>query len=144
MENPFSYKSSNDATGFLLWQVHNKWSREIKKALLPLGLTHTQFVILASAYWLILHGENITQIQIAQHANADVMMTSNILRTLQKKGLISRKEHQTDTRAKVIQVTDEGIAVLKKAVTAVESFDRKFFNAIDDTDSFNKALLQLL
>ena len=144
MENPFSYKSANDATGFLLWQVHNLWSREIKKALLPLNLTHTQFVILASSYWLILNGENITQIQIAHHAHADVMMTSNILRTLQKKELITRKEHQIDTRAKVISLTKEGIKILKKAVVAVETFDRHFFNALDDTANFNRDMLQLL
>ena len=143
-KNPFSVKKSNEATGFLLWQVHNYWQREIKKCLIDLDLTHTQFVILASAYWLILHQDLVTQTQVANHANTDVMMTSNILRTLEKKKMVIRKEHQTDTRAKTVTLTDAGIDVLTKAVKKVETFDRDFFGKLENTANFNAELLQLL
>ncbi len=143
-KNPFSVEKSNDATGFLLWQVHNYWQREIKKCLIDLDLTHTQFVILASAYWLILHQDLVTQIQVAKHANTDVMMTSNILRTLEKKKFIMRQEHLTDTRAKTIELTDLGIDVLTEAVKKVETFDRDFFGKLENTTNFNAELLQLL
>ena len=143
--NPFSYKKATDSTGFLLWQVHNLWQREIKKNLKPLDLTHTQFVILANAHWLVLHNEtDITQIDIAQHAKTDIMMTSNVIRTLEKKGFISRREHETDTRAKVVQLTEKGLEILKKAVTKVEAFDRNFFSKLKDTTTFNRELIILM
>jgi len=85
--NPFSYKTAKEATGFLLWKTHNYWQREIKKCLKPFDLTHTQFVILANAQWLILHQDIVTQIDIAKHAQVDIMMTSNVIRTLEKKAL---------------------------------------------------------
>lgn len=143
-KNPFSVKKSNDATGFLLWQVHNYWQREIKKCLIDLDLTHTQFVILAGSYWLFLHQDLVTQTQVAKHSNTDVMMTSNILRTLEKKKFVIRKEHQTDTRAKTVELTETGIDVLTRAVKKVETFDRDFFGKLENITNFNAELLQLL
>lgn len=143
-ENPFSYKEANDATGFLIWQVHNYWQREIKKNLKEFDLTHTQFVILANAYWLILKKEIVTQIEIAEHAKTNVMMTSNVIRTLEKKGFIKRTEHKTDTRAKTVVLTKTGLEVLKKAVKKVETFDRKFFSKTKNISKFNEELLRLL
>lgn len=35
-------------------------------------------------------------------------MVSKVLRTLEDKGFITRKEHETDTRAKVISLTING------------------------------------
>ena len=143
-ENPFRYKEANDATGFLIWQVHNFWQREIKKNLREFDLTHTQFVILASTYWLILKNKMVTQIEIAQHAKTNVMMTSNVIRTLEKKRFLEREEHPTDTRAKIVVVTKEGAKVLKKAVKKVETFDQAFFGKIKNVTNFNKDLLSLL
>ena len=143
-ENPFSYKSANDATGFLLWKTHNLWHREIKKSLKALDLTHTQYVVLANTQWLILKNGAVTQIEIAQHAQIDVMMTSNVIRTLEKKEILTRIEHKTDTRAKSVNLTRKGRALLKKALKKVEDFDKAFFSALKNTSSFNKELLRLL
>ena len=99
-ENIFSYKTPNDATGFLLYKTHMYWQREIKRSLKPIGLTHTQFVILANTYWLFLQNNQLTQIEIAQHTKMDTMMTSNVLRIFEKKKLLKRSQYHTDTRAK--------------------------------------------
>ncbi len=143
-KNPFSFQKANDSTGFLLWQTHNLWQREIKKSLKEFDLTHTQFVVLASAYWLILQNGTITQIDIAQHAKIDVMMTSNVVRTLERKRLIIREEHATDTRAKVVVLTEKGLEVLNAAVKRVEKFDRFFFKKLENIGAFNEELLRLL
>ncbi|MGA7719963.1 MAG: hypothetical protein WCA84_02175 [Ignavibacteriaceae bacterium] len=50
-EKIFSVSTPEESTGFLLWQVTNLWQREIKKALSIYGLTHSQFVLLASILW---------------------------------------------------------------------------------------------
>jgi DNA-binding MarR family transcriptional regulator len=141
---PFSYKSAEEATGFLLWKTHNYWQREIKKCLKPFDLTHTQFVVLANAQWLVLHQDSVSQIDIAKHAQIDVMMTSNVIRTLEKKDFILRKTHQIDTRAKVISLSKSGLLVLTEAIKAVEAFDKVFFGQLEDEKSFNASLLQLL
>ncbi|WP_336960080.1 MarR family winged helix-turn-helix transcriptional regulator [Chryseobacterium contaminans] len=144
-DNTFSVQKAEDSSGFLLWQVTNLWQREIKKALLPFDLTHSQFVILASTHWLSLQKTEVTQIILSHHTKIDPMTTSQVLRALQKKEFISRKEHVTDTRAKTIEITATGKKIIKKAVVAVENFDREFFSRLETSQQeFNGNLKSLL
>lgn len=144
-DNTFSVEKPEQSSGFLLWQVTNLWQREIKKALEIYNLTHSQFVLLASIHWLSLHGKDVTQIVLSAHTKIDPMTTSTVLRTLQKKDLIHRQEHATDTRAKTISLTQNGISITKQAVVTVENFDKQFFSILESkTASFNQNLLKLL
>lgn len=144
-DNTFSVEKSEDSSGFLLWQVTNLWQREIKKALEPFDLTHSQFVLMASIHWLTLHKQDVTQVLLSSHTKIDPMTTSTVLRTLQTKGFLQRQEHQTDTRAKTVELTDNGKKVIKQAVKTVEAFDKSFFGVLGDkTDIMNEQLLTLL
>ena len=75
------FSSAQDSPGFLLWQVTNRWQAAIRAALKPLGLTHVQFVLLASLAWLDADGA-VTQRALANHAAVDPMMCSQVLRAL--------------------------------------------------------------
>jgi MarR family transcriptional regulator, organic hydroperoxide resistance regulator len=144
-DNTFSVEKPEESSGFLLWQVTNLWQREIKKALEQYGLTHSQFVLLASIHWLTLHDQEVTQIVLSSHTKIDPMTTSTVLRTLQQKGFIQRQEHSTDTRAKVVELTSEGKKMVKKAVVTVEKFDKEFFSLLGSkTTELNKNLLMLM
>lgn len=144
-EIEFQYKSPNDSPGYLLGQLTMFWQRRQKKVLDPLDLTHTQFVLLASLGWLSKKSNAVTQIDIANQSNADRMMVSKVLRTLEDKKFITRQEHHTDTRAKIIQLTDTGEEVLQKALTEIENADFDFFSAIEENlKSFNSNMVQLI
>ena len=144
-DNSFSVEKPEESSGFLLWQVTNLWQREIKKALVPFALTHSQYVLMASIHWLILHDKDVTQIMLSSHTKIDPMTTSTVLRTLQHKGLLKRQEHLTDTRAKTVALTDIGVKMIKKAIVKVEAFDKEFFSLLaNQTNDFNKKLITLL
>jgi DNA-binding MarR family transcriptional regulator len=144
-DNTFSVDKPEESSGFLLWQVTNLWQREIKKALEQFGLTHSQFVLMASIHWLTLHKQEVTQVVLSNHTKIDPMTTSTVLRTLQQKGLLQRQEHVTDTRAKTVGLTDEGKKIIKKAVVTVEKFDTEFFSLLGNkVGELNKNLLTLL
>lgn len=144
-DNTFSVEKAEDSTGFLFWQVTNLWQREIKKALEPYGLTHSQFVLMAGIHWLTLHNQEVTQIVLSAHTKIDPMTTSSVLRTLQEKGLLRRREHASDTRAKTAALTESGKKIIKKAVVTVEKFDTDFFlPAAHHTNTLNRHLLILL
>jgi len=116
-----------ESPGFLLWHLTLRWQRAITTALAPLNLTHVQFVLLACAYWLGEHGELPNQLAIAQQAGTDVKMTSQVLARLERQGLIERRTHATDTRAKVVSVTPRGRALAVEAIDRVEDADAAFF-----------------
>ncbi|MFE0510562.1 MarR family transcriptional regulator, partial [Streptomyces sp. NPDC058964] len=104
----------------------------IAAALAPLDLTHVQFVLLATTWWLNGQGEAPNQLGVARQAGTDVKMTSQVLRRLEDKGLIRREVDPADTRAKRLHVTSEGAALAQRAVSAVEEADAAFFRAVPD------------
>ena len=141
----FKFKAPNESPGYLLGQVTMLWERKHKKVLDPMNLTQTQFVLLTALGWLSKENDNVTQVDIANQSNSDRMMVSKVLRTLEEKKFISRQEHQTDTRAKVIKLTNEGVKVLKKALTAIENADTEFFSSIENKlSAFNLTMVNLI
>lgn len=113
--------------GFLLWHATLRWQREIAAALAPLELTHVQFVLLASTWWLNRQSKQPNQHQLAEHAATDVKMTSEVIRSLERKGLIAREPDPHDTRAKKLHATPRGAQLAPLAIAAVEQVDAAFF-----------------
>ena len=100
----------------------------MRAALRESGLTHVQFVLPASTVWLNDHGSEATQVLIARFApHADVMMTSQVLRSLEEKGLILRLKNPGDTRAHLISPTEMGKELIGKTMRVVEDTDSAFF-----------------
>jgi DNA-binding MarR family transcriptional regulator len=116
--------------GFLLWHATLRWQRGIAAALAPLRLTHVQFVLLASTWWLNDRREQPTQAALAAHAGTDIKMTSQVIRTLEAKGLVERATDPTDTRARRLRVTRAGGRLAPRAIAAVEQVDAEFFAGI--------------
>jgi len=132
-----------ESPGFLLWHVTLRWQREIAAALAPLDLTHVQFVLLATTWWLNERGEEPNQLSVATHAGTDVKMTSEVLRKLEVKGLVVRTVDAADTRARRIHVTERGGDLALAAVAAVEGVDAAFFQATPDTAALRAMLRPL-
>jgi DNA-binding MarR family transcriptional regulator len=130
--------------GFLLWQVTLAWQRAMRAALDPHDLTHVQFVLLTSVCWLGEHEETPSQQRIAEHAGVDTMMTSQVLRRLAARQLISRELDDSDARARRIVLTDTGRTVLAGALADVEATDTAFFAALGpDSPVFLRGLTLL-
>ena len=119
-----------DSPGFLLWRASLRWQRLMTGSLRPFGLTHVQFVLLASLWWLTEKGgERPSQRRLADFAATDPMMTSQVLRALERRGLVVRSSHPTDSRARELGVTREGEELARHAIRAVEAADGEFFGA---------------
>lgn len=127
--------SPGDSPGFLLWHATLRWQRDIATALAPLDLTHVQFVLLACTWWLNSQGEHPNQLALARQAGTDVKMTSQVLRILERKGLIEREVDPADTRAKRLRVTDTGAELAPRAIAAVERVDARFFQPVPLDDA---------
>jgi DNA-binding MarR family transcriptional regulator len=130
------YEGPEASPGFLLWQVATVWQRAVRAALTDVGLTHAQFVLLVSTAWLQASaratGEPVTQALISTHAKTDAVMTSEVLRTLERKALLERVPHPTDARAKQIMLTPAGRRLSRRAIALVEAVDEAFFREPGD------------
>src|SRR5437764_13215231 len=85
--------------GFWLHHAALAWRAELDARLRPLGLTPTQFMVLATAGWLEHLDGPPTQQQVADGAGTDRQMTSRVVRALQDHGLITRHAHESNARS---------------------------------------------
>lgn len=141
----FSYTQPEENTGYLLWQVTMQWQLGMNRALRTMGLTLTQFSLMAGLYWLNKKEEPVTQQQLADFANTDKMMTSKVLTVLEKKLFIAKTNDPGDSRAKLLTITDKGTQVLREAYQIVQNVDNLFFkNVSNDKVAFDQLLLKLM
>ena len=131
-----------ESPGFLLWHATLRWQREISGALAPLDLTHVQFVLLACTWWVNRDGTQPTQAELAAFAGTDVKMTSQVVRSLERKGLVARTVDERDSRARLVRTTRKGARLAPRAIEAVELVDRRFFGPVKWADAL--ALLRQL
>jgi DNA-binding MarR family transcriptional regulator len=145
MEVNFHFKSPEESPGFLLWQVNMLWQLELKKVLDPLDLTHTQFVVMAALAWLKKQQAIVSQNDIARHSKIDRMMTSKVLKILEKKTFIVRTASKIDTRSKEICLTADGAKTIQNALKIIEAADSKFFGKINvNTSTYQEMMMELL
>lgn len=115
--------------GYQLWRLTRSWERAVSEALAPLGVTHTQFVLLACTWWLHGHGEPTGQVDIAAASGVDTKTASAVLRRLETDGLLTREPSATDSRVRVVVPTPAGVVLVERAVVVVEGADEAFFAA---------------
>ena len=124
--------------GFVLWHATLRWQRSVTAALKPVGLTHVQFVLLATVWWLgersgaAGDGDLPNQARVAERAGTDVMMTSSVLRTLEARGLLRRDADPADARVRRLAVTGAGRELAVRAVAVVEAADARYFAPVRD------------
>lgn len=132
------FATAGESPGLALWRTTNRWQAVMRAALVPHGLTHVQYVLLAS----LVHLESerpetvVTQTVLADAAATDVMMTSQVLRALESKSLLERPQHPHDRRARALHATDAGRTIARAATADVEAADERFFGALDDVGRF--------
>ncbi len=118
-----------NAVGFVLWRVVHRYVRAIDRALEPAGLTHLQFTVLAMAAWMARSGEVVTQVALARFGDIHPMQVSLVLNALDGKGLVARPRSETDTRARCIEVTDAGVAALRRSMPLAIAVQDQVFGA---------------
>jgi MarR family transcriptional regulator, organic hydroperoxide resistance regulator len=126
-----SFDYPDQSPGFLLWQVTNLWQKIQRKALAELNLTHVQCALLSGIGFLEDLKETVNQAALSKHVRADVMMTSQVIRTLETKGLVQRERGISDPRAFSLSLTEKGRGLAREALKIVEQVDGRFFECIN-------------
>jgi len=130
--------------GFLCWQLSNTWQRLLTQALQPLDLTHVQYWLLEGVLELAMQYQVVSQTRLSESRGTDLMMTSKVCRTLERKGLMIRARHRQDTRAKSLAVTNSGKEILQQARPIVAKLEAQLFPEGIKTKTLSQTLSWLL
>lgn len=121
-------------SGNLVRKIMKLWRRIINKQIEEYGITAPQLELMGAITFLQEEGTETTQIALALEIDSDPMTTSTIIRNLLKKNLVTRKESTTDTRARIVDLTDEGYDILAKATSKIISLHNEI--TTDELDNF--------
>ncbi|WP_346129418.1 MarR family transcriptional regulator [Lentzea roselyniae] len=133
--------SAEPTPGHLVWRLAMKWRTAVDRALGPLGLTHAQYVVLASLLAL----DRPSQRELADHTGLEPLYVSKLARALEASGLISRTRDTVDTRTVRLELTERGRSTVEPAVALVSSLlDRLLAPLGERTGAFSRELTELL
>ncbi|WP_313297097.1 MarR family transcriptional regulator [Diaphorobacter sp.] len=115
---------------FAMGQLNRQWRRVLDRRLRPLGLTE--------ATWLpLMHLERATepmrQKDLAASLGLDGSSVVRLLDGLEQAGLIARGSH-ADRRAKTIDITPEGQAMVTRVKALLHDDRRQLFDGIGDAE----------
>lgn len=142
--NSFKFRDHTDSPDYFLWQVYTEWQKGKNEIIAEYNITSAQMTLMTAIYWVIQSGHDNMQAIVANAAKMDKMTTSEVLKTLQKKGLVRRKKHALDTRAKVVELTEQGLEITVKALRKVNKYNINYFSALGDSKAEFIATLQKL
>lgn len=121
-----------NSLGFLLWQVSQSWRRHFAAGLARLELTDLEFCVLSGVRYLTeVDGAAPTQVAIAGYFNVNVMTISQLVRRLEERGLLLRRRHASDTRARALFLSPKGRSLLGEAFALAERSHETFFGMGD-------------
>ena len=118
--------------GYALMQAANAWRAELATALSPIEITPAQFFVISALLYTHSHERPApTQAELASRTGSDVNTTSQVLRGLERRGLVQRVRHPGDSRALAITLTERGLAVAREATTRARALNRVYFDGVD-------------
>lgn len=107
--------------GFDTWHTAMRWQRGVDRALRPLGLTHSRYLVLDAAARLVAEQRDAcAQRAVAARAGLDASTTSSIAFRLTEDGLLDRGPNSVDARRWRLFVTRRGEDLLKRAREVID------------------------
>lgn len=128
--------------GYLLWRAANLWQKRMRTVLAPYGVTPVQYLLLAGLRDIGgVESLPVKQAALARYCQTDPMMTSQVLRALEKAKLVRRQAHADDGRAFALVLTSMGTDVLARAGAELADADARFHGPLGlEKDAFGDAL----
>ena len=117
--------------GFTLLKAAQAWRTEASEVLRVHELTVPQFLVVMALFRQARHGwDPLTQSEVATRLGMDANTTSQIVRALERRGLVSRTPHPDDARARALALTPDGIERGRLASLDARALNDRFFSAV--------------
>lgn len=107
--------------GFLVWRLSIAWRTAVDRAVAPYDLTHASYSVLASLYGMTHEGRQPNQRQLADQTGLEVVYISKLVRALEHKDLLIRRQDPADSRAVTLSLSEEGETIAVQAINTVRA-----------------------
>lgn len=135
--------STGGGFAYDLLKTTQAWRAEAGAALQPYALTVPQFLVLVELYRPARLGRSpFQQSEVATRLGMDSNTTSQIVRGLEARGVLTRHPHPVDRRARSLELTEAGLELAKASSAAARATNDIFFGQVSDDDQ--QALSRML
>jgi DNA-binding MarR family transcriptional regulator len=129
---PAEQAGRDGGLGYLLIQAAQAWRNQVAAGLRDVGVTPPQFFVLVTLLRRSRRGgTGITQREVAARTRIDANTVSQIVRGLERRGLLTRSPHPDDSRAVTLALTTPGTELARDCAARVRAINTGFFAGVD-------------
>jgi DNA-binding MarR family transcriptional regulator len=116
--------------GFLVHDVSRLRRRVVDRALKPLGVTRSQWWVLA----FLSRSDGMSQVALADELDLGKVALGQLVDRLEKTGFVSRRADEEDRRVKRVFLTRRGQALIARIRESVTVTEKEILEKIAETD----------
>jgi DNA-binding MarR family transcriptional regulator len=116
--------------GFLVHDVSRLRRRVVDRALKPLGVTRSQWWVLA----FLSRSDGMSQVALADELDLGKVALGQLIDRLEKTGFVSRKADDVDRRIKRVFLTRRSHALIVRIRANVSATEMQILETIDESD----------
>jgi DNA-binding MarR family transcriptional regulator len=116
--------------GFLVHDVSRLRRRVVDRALKPLGVTRSQWWVLA----FLSRSDGMSQVALAEELDLGKVALGQLIDRLEKTEFVSRRPDDEDRRIKRVFLTRRGQALIARIRESVTVTEKEILEKIDDPD----------
>lgn len=118
------------SAGYLVNNLARLFAAGLRQRIEPLGIVPGQFAALLEL-WM---NDGQTQKTLVEKLDIEQATLANTLARMERDGLITRKEHPTDGRARIIRLTEKAWAIREEAYEAANATNEKALSSLSDEE----------
>jgi DNA-binding MarR family transcriptional regulator len=124
-------ESTGGGFGYALMHAAQSWRTEATAVLKPHGLTVPQFLVVMALFRQVSHEwAPLTQTEVAARLGMDANTASQVVRGLERRGILQRTRHTEDARALALSLSAAGIETARAASADARRLNDLYFSVI--------------
>lgn len=120
-----------NSAGYLVNNLARLLVEVLRKRIAPLGIVPGQFPTLL-ALW---EKDGLTQKELLALVDIEQATLANTLTRMERDGLITRKEHPADARARTIHLTEQGHSIRDEAYQTAMQINKEVLADLSDEET---------
>lgn len=125
---PQSRTAAAHRLGFLVWDVSRLWRVVIDRALKPLGVTRSQYMVIA----FLSRRDGMTQTALAAGLELTKVAVGGLLERMEVADLVERRADDADARVRRVYLTRKGTLITKKIRELADPIEAEMLAPVSD------------
>lgn len=115
-----------NSAGYLTNHMARLFAQSLREQIAPLGLAPAQFMALLELW----NGDGLTQKELVERLDVEQATMANTITRMERDGLVERRPHPGDRRARIIHATDKARCLQAQAIAAAKTINHSFLAAL--------------